>query len=155
MNTLTDDENCDHLGGFEKSNDFAAIVKDGYRHGKQKTEEEEMQSGFDIGFTKGVYFGKLSGTFYAKCLLDREELLESSHLEHSKLMKKNNEFKQELKNILYDDFDVSGEVKYLVDMFAALDQVINKQHNCTVMMRLCSQFRDDIRQHQERNLRVV
>lgn len=136
------DENCDHLGGFEKSNDFSAIMKEGYRHGKQKTDEKEMQTGFDTGFVRGACYGKLSGTFYANCLLDRGTLL----LESSRI-KEHNSFKQDLKSLLYDDFDVSGEEKCLVDMFVSLDRLIGAQNNNESLVKLCEQFRQDIKLH--------
>ena len=131
-------------------------MKDGYRHGKQKTEEIEMQRGFDMGFTKGVSYGKLSGTFYANCMLDREDSLELFHSKHSETeyIKQHNTFKQDLKNILYDEFDVSGERQHLMNMFATLEQLINKQYNNSSLMTLCDQFRETMTQYQseeERN----
>ena len=44
------------------------LGKDGYRIGKAKEEEMQMQLGFDKGFERGLKLGKACGKLYGSCL---------------------------------------------------------------------------------------
>jgi hypothetical protein len=43
------------------------LYNDGYRIGKAKEEEVQMQSGFDVGFERGMRAGRVCGQLYACC----------------------------------------------------------------------------------------
>ena len=73
----------DFFGDDDAINDEATTRKvasklynDGYRIGKAKEEEVQMQIGFDKGFERGMLSGRTCGTLYASC---REYL--SNHLD--------------------------------------------------------------------------
>mgnify|MGYP005994046821 CR=1 FL=1 len=122
------------MGSFERSNDFAAIKKDGFRHGKQRTDESEMQEGFNEGFTKGSVVGKLCGVFYAQCLLHLAQIGESDI----------NGFKQKLKNILYDDFDVNCDQQQHAEMISKLKLLFAESRDESTFDVYTKQFENDI-----------
>lgn len=73
----------DFFGDDDAINDEATTRKvasklynDGYRIGKAKEEEVQMQVGFDRGFERGMLSGRTCGALYASC---REYL--SNHLD--------------------------------------------------------------------------
>jgi hypothetical protein len=43
------------------------LFNDGYRIGKSKEEEVQMQLGFDAGFQRGIVTGRACGELYAAC----------------------------------------------------------------------------------------
>ena len=45
------------------------LYNDGYRIGKGKEEEMQMQIGFDVGFERGMMSGRACGCLYAACRL--------------------------------------------------------------------------------------
>lgn len=136
------EEDCDNLGGFEKSGDFAALLKAGYRSGKQRTEEQEMQDGFDVGFRKGVYYGKCSGCFYANCVLDQSSTRGgNAHVTNS--------FQRDLKTIVYDDFDVSADMSQLRSMLTAVRGLIDRQRDKNRLLTFCNIFENEIISHFE------
>ena len=45
------------------------LFNDGYRIGKGKEEELQMQIGFDEGFERGMMLGRVCGKLYAACRL--------------------------------------------------------------------------------------
>ena len=64
----------DFFGDDDTVNDEATTRKvasklynDGYRIGKAKEEEIQMQIGFDEGFERGILSGRICGKLYASC----------------------------------------------------------------------------------------
>jgi hypothetical protein len=64
----------DFFGDDDAMNDEATTRKvasklynDGYRIGKAKEEEVQMQVGFDRGFERGMISGRTCGALYASC----------------------------------------------------------------------------------------
>jgi hypothetical protein len=128
-------------------------LKEGYRHGKQKTDEKEMQTGFDIGFQKGVHCGKVCGVFYAQCLLEREHHRQEAYGSSASTVEaitRDNIFKRDLKNILYDDFDVSGEEGQLGDMLGRVKELFvstQLESDAASLSTLYDRFREEISLH--------
>ncbi len=69
LNMWEDDDFCEDDGTAMESAEFGKISyklgNDGYRIGKGKEEERLMQTGFDIGFLRGMQLGKLCGSLFA------------------------------------------------------------------------------------------
>ena len=66
----------DFFGDEVRDNDDATsrkvsskLFNDGYRIGKGKEEELQMQIGFDQGFERGMILGRVCGKLYAACRL--------------------------------------------------------------------------------------
>ena len=66
----------DFFGDEVRDNDDATsrkvsskLFNDGYRIGKGKEEELQMQIGFDEGFERGMMLGRVCGKLYAACRL--------------------------------------------------------------------------------------
>lgn len=136
------DEESHNIGSFESSRDFAAITKDGFRHGKQKTDEAEMQLGFDDGFEKGIRVGQVCGIFYAQCLIEmtREHQRSDRSIDSVSAY---NLIKEDLKKVLYDDFDVTRE--QYGEMIIHLRQIIaTRLPHCSAIDLLCSQLECDL-----------
>jgi len=108
-----------------------------------------MQLGFDDGFEKGIQIGKVCGTFYAQCLL------EISREHHgagraNESVSANNMIKDDLKKILYDDFDVTCE--QYSDVVVRLRQLIgSKIPKSAAVDMLCDQLELDLSHIHTRN----
>ena len=70
------DSDDDFFGDEVGDNDEATsrkvsskLFNDGYRIGKGKEEELQMQIGFDEGFERGMMLGRVCGKLYAACRL--------------------------------------------------------------------------------------
>ena len=70
----------DFFGDEVRDNDDATsrkvsskLFNDGYRIGKGKEEELQMQIGFDQGFERGMILGRVCGKLYAACRLALSE----------------------------------------------------------------------------------
>lgn len=68
-----------------------------------------MQLGFDDGFEKGIQVGQVCGTFYARCLLEVTGGHRGSDRSINSVNASCNLIREDLKKILYDDFDVTCE----------------------------------------------
>jgi hypothetical protein len=53
------------------------LYNDGYRIGKSKEEEVQMQLGFDDGFQRGIVTGRACGELYAACRILSSKLINS------------------------------------------------------------------------------
>lgn len=61
------------------------LNKDGFRIGKAQEEEKQMQIGFDEGFDRGLYLGKVCGDIYAKVVYATQSEGQGNKLHLSKL----------------------------------------------------------------------
>ena len=103
--------NCDDdfFGDDNEGNDVATsrkvsskLFNDGYRIGKAKEEESQMQIGFDQGFEQGMLRGRACGKLYAAC---REHLSKQSH-DGTDVV----ETLSSLEALLFDGVSCSGQI---------------------------------------------